>query len=144
MNTVLLCAHVLGAILLVGPVTVASSLFPRYVVAEGATNAGLPVSHLLHRITRLYGVIGILVPLAGLTLASRLGILGDAWVIASMALTAVAALLLLAAIYPAQLAALQTPRSDQLGTLRATTGAFALCWTIVVVLMVARPGSSLA
>jgi hypothetical protein len=144
MNTVLLCAHILGAILLVGPVTVASSLFPRFVVAEGRTDPDLPVSRLLHRITRLYGVIAILVPLAGLTLASRLGILGDAWVIASMSLTAVAALLLLVAIHPGQRAALQTPDGAQLGTLRATTGVFALCWTIVVVLMVARPGSSLA
>lgn len=141
MNTVLLCIHILGAILLVGPVTVASSLFPRFVTTE---DVDLPVSRLLHRITRVYGIVAVLVPLAGLTLASRLGVLGDAWVIASMTLTAVAALLLIAAIYPGQRTALQEPDPDRLGALRAATGAFALCWAVVVVLMIVRPGSSLA
>lgn len=143
MNTVLLAVHILAAILFIGPVTVAASLFPRYVISEGAAGDGFPVARLLHRITRVYGLIAIVVPLFGLTLASRLGILGQVWVIASMTLTAIAGILLLVAIYPGQRTALASPRSDELGMLRATTGAFGLCWSIVVVLMIVRPGSSL-
>ncbi|MBH5334586.1 hypothetical protein IHE55_07130 [Streptomyces pactum] len=121
MTKVLLSVHVLAAILVVGPITVAASLFPRYArrpapgAGDGAgAGAGAPegagapdgrgpaTAALLHRICRGYAVAGIAVPVFGLATGAQLGVLTDAWLITSIVLTAVAAAVLVLAVIPGQ------------------------------------------
>lgn len=175
MSKVLLSLHVLGAIVFIGPVTVAVSLFPRYarLALAGATGApdgdprAEPVVRLLHRIARIYSVLALSVPVLGIALGARLGVLGDAWLLASIALTVAAAALLAGAVLPAQQRAValldrtavhaapirtSTGLDDAAsaaagwmagaGRLAMSSGVFALLWAVVVVLMVVRPGST--
>lgn len=147
MGKVLLSLHVLAAILTIGPVTVAASMFPRHAKAlDGADPAtASPTVATLHRVSRVYAVLGIAVPVLGVGVAAQLGILGDAWLITSIALTALAAAILVLRILPDQqavLAAAPEPDLTRARALSMTTGTFALLWTIVVVLMVVRPGST--
>jgi hypothetical protein len=144
MTAFLLSVHVLAAILTVGPVAVAASMFPPAVRA-----AGRPVMvRVLHRVTRVYAAIGILVPVFGLATGAALGVLGDAWLVVSMILTAAAAAVLVGLVLPAQrrtLIALDLGESvaDRLSRRLAThTGAFNILWAVVVVLMICRPGST--
>jgi hypothetical protein len=139
---VLLSLHVLAAIIAVGPVTVAASMFPA-AVRRGRTDH-LP---LLHRICRVYAAVGVAVPLFGLATASSLGVLGDAWLVASMVLTAAAAALLVFRVLPAQQQVLAEPPDGAVLTRVSTrlgmyTGVFNLLWATVVVLMIVRPGST--
>jgi uncharacterized membrane protein len=134
---VLLSIHVLAAIIAIGPVTVAASMFPA--VARRGDTAAL---RLLHRICTVYATIGVAVPVFGLATASSLGVLGDAWLLISIALTVLAAGLLGLVILPAQkslLTAAPGPGARRLGML---TGIFNLLWAVVVVLMIVRPGST--
>jgi hypothetical protein len=99
MGKVLLSLHVLAAILTIGPVTVAASIFPRHAKAlDGADPVAaehtVTTLRTLHRISRVYAVLGIAVPVLGVGVAARLGVLGDAWLVASIVLTALAAVLL--------------------------------------------------
>lgn len=65
MNIVLI-AHVVAAILLIGPVTVSTSMFPRVALAAHNGDADSRGSaKTLFRITRLYGLISLLVPVLG-------------------------------------------------------------------------------
>jgi hypothetical protein len=175
---VLLSAHVVAAIIFIGPVTVAVSLFPRYarqaltetsraVVGShpgepvptgsaGDRSSAEPVTRLLHRISRVYSVLGLAVPVLGFALALRMDVLGDIWLLTSVALTVAAAVLLIAGVLPAQhraMVLLDSGPGD--GTTSAVdrwvSGAtrlsmssrvFALLWAVVVVLMVVRPGST--
>jgi hypothetical protein len=137
---VLLSLHVLAAILAVGPVTVAASMFPA-ALRSGRTEH-LP---LLHRICRVYAAVGIAVPLFGFATASALGVLGDAWLLTSIALTTIAAAVLVLQILPGQKHLLATPEAGALKTrtrLAMQTGTFNLLWTTVTVLMIVRPGST--
>ncbi|MEU2864037.1 DUF2269 family protein [Streptomyces mirabilis] len=158
MAKLLLSIHVLAAILLIGPVTIAASLFPRFArqaLAAGPERQSAKGSvRLLHRICRVYAVAGVSVPAFGIGTAEVMGVMGSAWLIVSMALTAVAAVLLGIAVLGTQddvVAQLDKP--DQTSTaaksliarlprLSMITGLFALAWLIVVVLMIVRPGST--
>jgi hypothetical protein len=143
MTAVLLSVHVVAAILAIGPIAVAASMFPRYVRAastEGDETAR-PVAGALHRVCRTYAVIGVAVPLQGIATAVTLGALTDIWVLISIALTAVAAGLLALSILPAQRRAL-TGNADAARTLAMTTGIFNLLWVAVTILMIVRPGST--
>ncbi|WP_043511719.1 MULTISPECIES: hypothetical protein [unclassified Actinoplanes] len=136
MTKLLLSVHVLAALVAIGPVTVAASMFPA--ATRRADRGALP---LLHRICRMYALLGLAVPVFGLATASRLGVLGDAWLLTSIGLTAAAGLLLALVILPAQrgiVAGAAVPPA-RLGML---TGVFNLIWAAVVVLMVVRPGST--
>ena len=148
MTAVLLAVHVLAAIVFIGPVTVAASLFPRY-----ARQGEVGVARMLHRISRVYAVLGLAVPVFGIATAAQMGVLGDAWLLVSIALTAVAAALLALLVVPDQrrlLAGSAEPVEsvESAGPaalarrLAATTGVFNLLWAVVVVLMIVRPGSS--
>jgi hypothetical protein len=155
MAALLLSVHVVVAVVFVGAVTIAVSLFPRYgrQALEG-DDAAVPALHLLHRVTRVYAVLSLAVPVFGIATASALGVLTDAWVLTSMALTLVAALLLGGVVLPRQqelLAAAQhrpdggavaTRAAARVRQLGAASGAFNLVWVVVVVLMVVRPGST--
>lgn len=150
MEGILLSAHVLAGILFVGPSAVAASLFPRFApVAVGAppstrrpAERNESVARMLHRITRVYGILGIAVPTVGLTLAVVQGRIGEIWITIAMVLTAVAGGLLALQIYPRQREALLQPDDGrQLRRLGMLAGIFNLLWATVVVLMIVRPGS---
>jgi hypothetical protein len=143
MAKVLLAVHVLAAILVVGPVAVATSLFPR-AVSQQVENAGL-----LHRICRGYAAVGVVVPVFGIGTGAQLGVLGDPWLLVSLLLTVAAATLLGASILPAQRSLLgssgeraSTAVAARVRTLAMATGVFNLLWAVVVVLMIVRPGST--
>ncbi|MDT0322101.1 hypothetical protein [Streptomyces millisiae] len=142
MAKLLLSVHVLAAILAIGPVAVAASIFPRY-AREPEPGAG---AALLHRICRGYAVLGILVPVFGLATGAQLGVLTDAWLVTSIVLTAIAAALLATAILPGQARVLAAPAGEVVpgaaARLAMLTGTFNLLWAIVVVLMIVRPGST--
>lgn len=131
---VLLSLHVLAAIVAIGPVTVAASMFP-----AAARRGDLATMRTLHRICRVYAALGIAVPVFGLATASSLGVLGDAWLLVSIALTVVAAAVLGLAVLPAQSAVLGGAEKR---TLPMLAGVFNLLWAVVVVLMIVRPGST--
>ncbi|MFF7816115.1 hypothetical protein ACFZCF_29970 [Streptomyces sp. NPDC007945] len=165
MSKLFLTLHVLVAVLAVGPVTVAASLFPRSMrnsLKNGSNEAS--EARLLHRLTRVYASVGAAVPLLGIATAAAMGVTRDPWVIASLTLTAIAAGLLITRIIPGQREALALldrhggrtagaadsasgPGTVQNSTallkqLSMTTGIFSLLWAVVLVLMVVRPGSS--
>jgi hypothetical protein len=152
----LLSVHVLAAILAIGPVAIAASMFPRFArlaLAEPDEPKKVAVLHILLRITRVYAVIGVFVPVFGIATGASIGALGDTWLIVSMILTAVAALLLAALILPSQtrvvrfLGAGEGEARDSIPEkivrrLGMLTGMFNLTWAVVVVLMIYRPGST--
>ncbi|MFF3272678.1 hypothetical protein ACFYWU_17400 [Streptomyces chrestomyceticus] len=152
MTKFLLAVHVLAAIVAIGPVTVAASMFPaavRRAQDSGPDATGLSGARLLHRICRVYAGLGLAVPVFGFATASSLGVLGDAWLIVSIVLTAAAAGLLALLILPGQEGLLD--RLDGAGgpveraataRLAMLTGVFNLLWAAVTVLMIIRPGST--
>ncbi|MFF2023976.1 hypothetical protein ACFVW2_19530 [Streptomyces sp. NPDC058171] len=176
MTKLLLSIHVLASILTVGPVAVTASLFPRYasrvpVDAEPPgtgtgsgpgtgsdrepSGRGPEFAEFLHGICRRYSLAGVAVPVFGFATGAQLGVLTDAWLIASIVLTSIAAAVLIVTVLPDQeraLAALGDGTAPQGGPpattppskarLAMTTGVFNLLWTVVVVLMIVRPGST--
>ncbi|MEV5871784.1 hypothetical protein [Streptomyces tendae] len=160
MSKFLLSLHVLAAIVAVGPVTVAASMFPAAArrvpvpVAVGVADGGgadagdVRTVRLLHRICRVYAGLGITVPVLGFATAASMGVLGDAWLIASVTLTAVAAGLLAAFVLPRQeelleqLADGQPVERARTVRLAMFTGLFNLLWAAVTILMIVRPGST--
>jgi hypothetical protein len=97
----LLAIHVLAAIIAIGPVTVAASMYP-----AATRRADLPTLRTLHRICRVYAALGVVVPVFGLATAKSLGVLGDAWLLISIALTLLAATVLALLVLPGQAAVL--------------------------------------
>lgn len=167
----LLALHVLAAIVAVGPVTVAASMFPpgarRAIAAPGDPQA-LSSVRLLHRICRVYAGVGLAVIVFGFATAASMGVLTDAWLITSIALTVAAAAVLIVLVLPGQetiLADLEAatatattpapapaPATDLVteptqkpkvtAQLAMYTGIFNLLWATVTVLMIVRPGST--
>jgi hypothetical protein len=160
----LLSVHVLAGIVFVGGSAVAASLFPRYALVTtsvavsvagspagsqpGAPQPGEPgdrnraVALVMHRITRLYGIFGIVVPVAGIVLGVVQGRMSEIWLNIAMILTVAAGGLLALQIYPRQRDALATPDDGrQLRVLSMLAGIYNLLWAIVVVLMIVRPGA---
>ncbi|MEU5639769.1 hypothetical protein [Streptomyces milbemycinicus] len=139
MTKLLLSVHVLAAILAIGPIAVAASLFPRFARDSGDARKpddrepdtrkpdarkpddreqddreqdarrGPAIAAFLHRICRGYTVVGLAVPVFGLATGAQLGVLGDAWLITSIVLTTIAAALLALAILPTQQRLLAAP-----------------------------------
>jgi hypothetical protein len=147
----LLSVHVLAAILAVGPVAVAASMFPaavRRALADPGDVRAAAVVSVLHRICRVYAVVGVVVPVFGFATAGRLHVLGDTWLIVSIALTAAAAAVLIALVLPGQSALVAALDDAEPGLARAAgrlgmyAGMFNLLWATVTILMIARPGST--
>ncbi len=144
----LLSVHVLAVIIAVGPVAVAASMFPattRRALAATATGHDPAVLGTLHRICRVYALLGVAVPAFGVLTAFGLGVLGDTWLVVSIGLTAAAAGVLALLVLPGQ----QKVLADLTGTtpaltrrLAMDTGVFNLLWAAVTVLMIVRPGST--
>ena len=160
MTTLLMTVHVVAALVLLGPITVATSLFPRYgreALADPSGHASAyGLVRAMHRITVGYSVAAIAVPVFGLATALAEHVLGQAWLLAAMGLTVIAAALLAGVVIPAQrrvLAGLDSraqPGSGDrsvvisagLAKLTMTAGLFALTWVTVAVLMVTQPGGA--
>lgn len=160
MTKFLLAVHVLAAIVAIGPVTVAASMFPpaaRRALAAPEDARAAETVRLLHRICRVYAVVGVVVPVFGFATARQMGVLGDAWLITSIALTTVAAVVLGLLVLPGQERLAETVgdgydgydgQGDGGDTRAATvrlamvTGVFNLLWATVTVLMIVRPGST--
>ncbi|MFD6377246.1 hypothetical protein ACFWFS_09940 [Streptomyces albidoflavus] len=150
MAKLFLSLHVLAAILAIGPITVAASMFPR--LARTAPTPETPA--LLHKICRGYAYVGAAVPVLGIATGAALGVLSDAWLVVSIVLTGVAAGVLVAVILPGQSELLEplevgegavageAKRRAAGARLAMTTGVFNLLWAAVVVLMIVRPGST--
>ncbi|MGB2718758.1 MAG: hypothetical protein WBC54_03245 [Rhodococcus sp. (in: high G+C Gram-positive bacteria)] len=144
MESLLLTIHVVAGILFVGPIAVVTSLFPRYAPSIAApTGRSLDVAHMLHRITRVYGLLAMTVPVVGLLLAAVQGRMGEVWISAALVLTILAGGLLALVISPMQGDTLESPDGGvRLRRIGMTTGLFNVLWVSVVVLMIVRPGSS--
>ncbi len=156
MSKFLLIVHVLAAIVAIGPVTVAASMFPpaaRRALADPADLDAVSSVRLLHRICRVYSLIALAVPVFGFGTASSMGVLGSPWLIASIVLTACAAGTLVAFVLPRQGAILAGVEGGATGPgaaavsgvtarLAMFTGVFNLLWALVTVLMIIRPGST--
>ncbi|MGW4980351.1 protease [Streptomyces mirabilis] len=174
MNKFLLAVHVLAAIVAVGPVTVAASMFPpsaRKALAEPGDARALSTVRVLHRICRLYATVGVAVPVFGFATAKNMGVLGDTWLIVSIVLTALAAVVLAALVLPRQTALMEGVEGMQgmaecieqgvgagaegaanagasrvgprdTARLAMFTGLFNLLWATVTILMIVRPGST--
>ncbi|QDN78316.1 DUF2269 family protein [Streptomyces sp. S1A1-7] len=174
MNKFLLAVHVLAAIVAVGPVTVAASMFPpsaRKALAEPGDAQALSTVRVLHRICRVYATVGVAVPVFGFATAKNMGVLGDTWLIVSIALTALAAVVLAALVLPRQTALMEGMEgmegmeesiaegvggggqgaayagASRVGPrdtaqLAMFTGLFNLLWATVTILMIVRPGST--
>ncbi|EFL36866.1 integral membrane protein [Streptomyces viridochromogenes DSM 40736] len=154
MTKFLLSLHVLAAIVAIGPVTVAASMFPP--AARRAAPAGgddpdpsaVGTAALLHRICRVYAAVGLSVPLLGFATGAAMGVLGSGWLVTSIALTAAAAGVLVAFVLPRQEELLGQLKGEQAVDHRDTvrlamfTGVFNLLWATVTVLMIVRPGST--
>jgi threonine/homoserine efflux transporter RhtA len=159
MEHFLLSVHVVAGIVFVGGSAVATSLFPRYVPvgaavpdapsplpsetpqASGERNRAVAVA--LHRITRGYSALGLIVPAAGIVLTFAQGRSGEIWITVSMVLTAAAGVLLAFQIIPRQRDALAEPGDHgRLRTMHMLVGLYNVLWAIVVVLMIVRPGSA--
>ena len=161
MTKFLLAVHVLAAIVAVGPVTVAASMFPpaaRRVIEAPDDVRAAETLRLLHRICQVYAVVGVAVPVFGFATASNMHVLGSAWLIVSIALTALAAVVLAVLVLPRQSALVEggTEGGTESGTdggtdgrgrqatvqLAMFTGVFNLLWATVTILMIVRPGST--
>ncbi|MFH9726404.1 hypothetical protein ACH4M4_26085 [Streptomyces sp. NPDC017254] len=156
MTKLLLSVHVLVAILTVGSITVAASMFPRHALRAcgGERHDGRPegigTAVLLHRICCAYALAGVAVPVFGIATGAQLGVLTDAWLIVSLVLTTLAAALLGLAVLPGQrrlLALAEGAAGEEEARPVATrlamlTGLFNVLWAVVVVLMIVRPGST--
>ncbi|MFC9341163.1 hypothetical protein ACFT0G_10700 [Streptomyces sp. NPDC057020] len=166
MTEFLLSVHVLVAIVTVGSITVAASMFPRIALrafgsggGDGSSTAGegrdgrpegTGTAVLLHRVCTGYAVAGVVVPVFGIATGAQLGVLTDAWLIVSLVLTVAAAALLGLAVLPGQRrllalaegAAAEEEARPVASRLSMTTGMFNVLWAVVVVLMIVRPGST--
>ncbi|MEU6356571.1 DUF2269 family protein [Streptomyces sp. NPDC047072] len=148
MTKLLLSLHVLAAIVAVGPVTVAASMFPPAARRAHEDGTGAGTLRLLHRICRVYSGIGVAVPALGVATGAAMGVLGDAWLTTSIALTTAAAAVLVAFVLPRQdelleeLAERGGVERRNTARLAMFTGVFNLLWATVTVLMVVRPGST--
>jgi hypothetical protein len=145
MSSVLLTVHVVAALLTLGPVAVAGSLFPkpaRALVTDAADPGARAVATALHRICHVYSIVSLAVPTFGVALAYELDSLGDVWLLVSIGLTAVAAAILAFGVLPEQREVLRgngTAASPR--RLALLVGLFNLVWVAVAVLMVVQPGA---
>ncbi len=131
-DTFFVFAHVLAAILSFGPLAVCTSMFPR-LARDGADGAAASMV----RITRVYGMVSVLVPLFGFSAALAGGNF-NRWIWESLVLVAVAIVVLLFWVLPLQQRTLEVPlqeRKRQFGKLHASAGVFNLLWILVLIRM---------
>ena len=141
--TVLTVVHVLAAILFVGPSVVATSAAAR--ALRGGRDQ-LPVARWLLRTSTVYSLGTLVVIALGMALVPVAGYsYGDAWLSASMTLSVVAVVVVLAAVLPSLRSGISAVESGQgadgvAGRVAALSGVAALAWVAVLVLMYWQPG----
>ncbi|MEW1777772.1 hypothetical protein [Streptomyces sp. NPDC086777] len=142
MTKLFLSLHVLAAITAVGPVAVATSMFPASLRRiQGDSTVSGDGLRILHRICRVYAAGSLTVPALGMITAQRMHVLGSPWLSASIILTVLAAVVLFASV-ALQERALHRPAQAAPGQLAGMSGVFNLLWAAVTVLMIVRPGST--
>ena len=143
---VVLALHLVTVVFIIGPIALATPLSAR---AARAGEAGALRDHA--RTTRGYTIASLATVTVGSSMIG-LGDVGDqwsfgqAWVSASYALWLVAVALLLAVVVPAQKAAGDAIAEGRdggahAGRISAAGGAAALAFTVIIVLMVLKPGA---
>lgn len=155
MTKLFLILHIVAAIVAIGPVAVAASMFPpvarRALTGpdEGDSRATLGV---LNRICKVYALVAIAVPMFGFAAAGVMKVTGQTWVVVSIVLTVIAAAVLGALVLPRQTALLTADTGTATTTETAVkqtkqlamfAGIFNLLWVAVTVIMIVRPGSTL-
>jgi hypothetical protein len=148
LRNVILVLHVFGAILLVGPVTVATSIFPRHALAALVDTTELGAVRVAHRITSGYGIASLVVPAMGGALAGQSNLWGARWLQVAIAIYVCAMTALLVVIVPRQRLIMglltngATERNEiavHVKVLRSSSGLFSLLWLAVLILMVTKP-----
>ncbi|MQA97026.1 MAG: hypothetical protein GEV11_21160 [Streptosporangiales bacterium] len=142
LDKLMLLLHIGFAIFTIGPLTVATSLTPRYI-----RNKDVAVLRFLQRITRIYGAGTALVFLAGLVLARDK--FDQFWLSASMTLFIVAVLLLFGLVVRDQKKAIDTLTNEeseddarvQTGRIAGVSGAIAIIWLVILTFMIWQPGA---
>lgn len=139
MDTFFEWLHVGAAIMFLGPVTIAMATTPRYV-----RKGDVAVVRFLHRTTRLYGLLSILVFLFGIELGRNR--FDEAWLTASMTLFVVALVLQFALVLPDQRRAIRNLESGEEtavnnGRIIAISSAIGVIYLAVLALMVWQPGA---
>jgi uncharacterized membrane protein len=142
---VVLALHLITVAFVIGPIAVATPLSARAARA-GAADALRDHS----RTTRVYAVASLVTVLLG---SAMIGLgdvgeqwsMGQAWVSASYALWLGAVVLLLGVVVPAQRAAGEAIAAGRdggayAGRISAAGGVAALAFTVIIVLMVLKPG----
>jgi len=146
---VVLVLHLLTVAFAVGPSAIAASVSPRHVHA-GRAEALRDTS----RTTRLYTLATLLTVVLGSALVGISGgtsgtpqwSMGQLWVSLSYVLWLIAVALLLLVVVPAQAKAATSIEAGQdasglAGRIAAAGGIATLCWTVIIVLMVFKPGA---
>ena len=146
MRNTLLIAHIVGAVLLIGPATFAASAFPRQIAAAGdGDTTALGAARVLHRVSRGYGTATLVVGAIGVALAQQSAWWSEAWVWIALVIFAAASALFLVVIVPGQARALSGVETGvpidatTKARLHATTGLYSIAWVVVLVLMVLKP-----
>lgn len=142
LDKLMLLLHIGFAIFTIGPLTVATSLTPRYIRAKD-----VGVLKFLQRTTRIYGIGTALVFLAGLVLARDK--FDQFWLSASMTLFIVAVVLLFGLVVRDQNKAVQTLSNEdseddarvQTGRIASVSGVIAIIWLVILILMIWQPGA---
>ena len=145
MSSFLIILHVLAAILLIGPVCIATSAFPGQLVnAAKGDQAGIGAARILHNITNTYGYISAIVPVLGIAVfvSDPATYMSEIQFHIAILLAVIAWCLLFFLIIPKQkkaVAALEDAGAvDVKGTkkqLAAFSGIFNLLWMICAILM---------
>jgi hypothetical protein len=144
---VVLFIHLAVVIFIIGPLAVGSVTASR-AVAQG--KEGLEALRSGVRTFRIYGALSILAPIFG---SAMIGLGGEgkewkfsqAWVSASFALYLVAILDVFLVLLPSTrkaLAAVEAGETAEVlqGRIQAAGGVAMLCWTLILVFMVFKPG----
>ena len=160
MTTILIALHVLAAVLLIGPVTVAVSSFQTQAVkAHAGDTRAAGAATVLHKLTNVYGMLAALVPLLGVgIMMTDSAYWSDGRFHIAITLAVIAWLILLFLIIPRQKkmmgslglldAADHDPESDVLpaekfdktkSQLSMFGGIFSLLWVIMLILMYWSP-----
>lgn len=136
-DNLLLFLHIGFAIFAIGPLTVVTMSTPRYIRSGDAA-----VVQFLHRSTRVFGLLALVVFVIGLGLAP--GSFDQTWLSVAMVLFVVGLVLVFALVEPDQRRALRQLQgneeaSAQTSRIGAVSGVTAAIWLAILVLMIWQP-----
>ncbi|MEM8922518.1 MAG: hypothetical protein AAGD35_03380 [Actinomycetota bacterium] len=144
-TSILLFAHIVTAVLMIGPLTVASGAFGRHVAVADEDPAALGAARELGRISNTYGPASAVVGVIGAVLAIDTGWWSALWLQVAAGVYVAGFVILVGSVLPSQqrlLAAVEDGGSADrrlVRRLHGTTGAYSLSWVVVLALMVLKP-----